>query len=174
MLQTHLLLLSLLLALAARSRQQLLQPSLQVSLPRATSIPLPSTTAEPAAEDASHTAQVFYEAWQARGYLKMYSPLAAQSQALLDDRSFVERHNEIMIAATVESLGVEQLSLVQEGNRVAIDVRVTWETVVVCALSRNYTLPLVFEEGRWANSGPMGLSCPNWPAATVSLPIIPT
>mgnify|MGYP001048163481 CR=1 FL=1 len=72
-----------------------------------------------------------------------------QSQALIDRGAFVTRHSEMMAVATVESLSAEQLSLVQDVNSVAIDVQVTWETAAVGTFTRDYTLPLVYEEGRW-------------------------
>lgn len=85
----------------------------------ATSLPLPSPTAPPVlptGEGAGNVAHAYYEAWQARDYRTMYGLLSTQSRAATDEQSFVERHEEILDVATVSSLGVEQLSLVQEDS----------------------------------------------------------
>lgn len=119
----------------------------------ATSLPLPRATAAPVlptGEGAGNVTNAYYEAWQARDYRSMYGLLSAQSRARIDERAFVERHEEVMDVATARSLGVEQLSLVQEDNNAEIGVRLSWETILAGNFTRDYTVPLVFEDGRWA------------------------
>ena len=100
-------------------------------------------------EDAGGYARAFYRAWENEDYLGMYSLLSPQSQALVDSDSFVERYSDVMKTAAVQSVHAQPLSLVQEGDRAAFGVRVTWETSVVGPITRDFTVPLAYDGGRW-------------------------
>lgn len=100
-------------------------------------------------EDAGGYARAFYNAWENKDYLGMYSLLSPQSQALVDSASFVERYDEAIKTAGVQSIDAQPLSLTQDGSRAEFGVRVTWETAVVGPITREYTVPLVYDDGRW-------------------------
>ena len=59
---------------------------------------------------------------------------------------------EQVLAVVEAAPGIES----GEGTEAEFGVRVTWETAVVGPISRDYTVPLVYEEDRWGivwNSG---------------------
>ncbi len=120
------------------------EPSIAVT-PDLPSLP----TNEPIEEDAGGYARAFYSAWENQDYLGMYSLLSPKSQALVDSDSFINRYDEAMRTAGVQSVQAQPLSLVQEGNQATFGVRVTWETAVVGPITRDYTVPLVYDSGRW-------------------------
>jgi penicillin-binding protein 2 len=120
----------------------------------------PSATEEPISEDAGGYARAFYRAWEGQDYVGMYSLLAPQSQALVDSSSFVRRYDEAMKTAAVQEIVAQPVSLVQDGANAEFGVRVTWETAVVGPISRDYTVPLVYEDGRWGIVWDEGLILP--------------
>lgn len=117
-------------------------------------------TTEPVEEDAGGYARAFYSAWENQDYLGMYSLLSPQNQALIDSDSFVARHKEAIETAGVQSIAAQPLSLVQDGNRATFGVRVTWETAVVGPIVRDYTVPLIYDDGRWGIEWHEGLILP--------------
>ena len=121
---------------------------------------LPTAEAITIEEDAGGYARAFYRAWENSDYLGMYSLLAPQIQALVDSNSFVERYEDVMKSAAIQSVQAQPLSLVQDGDRATFGVRVTWETAVVGPITRDYTVPLVYEDGRWGIEWYEGLILP--------------
>ena len=117
-------------------------------------------TEEPISEDAGGYARAFYRAWEAQDFLGMYSLLAPRSQALVDSASFVQRYDEVMNSAAVQQVIAQPVSLVQDGDQAEFGVRVTWETAVVGPISRNFTVPLIYEDGRWGIVWHEGLIMP--------------
>ena len=111
-------------------------------------------------EDAGGYARAFYGAWENQDYLGMYSLLAPEIQALVDSDSFVNRYVEAMQTAAVQSVHAQPLSLVQENDQATFGVRVTWETNVVGPITRDYTVPLVYRDGRWGIVWDEGLILP--------------
>jgi penicillin-binding protein 2 len=117
-------------------------------------------TAIPATEDASGMARAFFLAWEGEDYLGMYSLLSPQSQGLVDSQSFVQRYEEAMETATVQAVSAQPLSINQKDNQAQFEVRVTWQTAIVGAISRDYTVPLVYDQGRWGIVWAEGLILP--------------
>jgi len=117
-------------------------------------------TKEPIEEDAGGYALAFYNAFENQDYLGMYSLLSPQSQALVDSDSFVERYDEAVKTAGVQSIHAQPLSLTQDGDQAEFGVRVTWETAVVGPITREYTIPLVYNDGRWGISWHEGFILP--------------
>jgi penicillin-binding protein 2 len=115
--------------------------------PSPTAPPLPTNT--PVREDASGIGRAYFRAWEGSDYLGMYSVLSAQSQGVVDSQSFVQLYEETMATATVRALRSQPLSILQENDRAEFSVRVTWETAVVGNITRDYTVPLVYDQGRW-------------------------
>ncbi|MDX1413664.1 MAG: penicillin-binding transpeptidase domain-containing protein [Candidatus Promineifilaceae bacterium] len=111
-------------------------------------------------EDAGGYARAFYRAWEMQDYLGMYSLLAPQSQALVDSQSFVMRYEEAMKTAAVRNITARPVSLVQEGNEAQFGVQVTWETAVFGPIVRDFTVPLVYDDGRWGIVWREGLILP--------------
>lgn len=120
----------------------------------------PAISEEPVTGDAGGYARAFYRAWEAQDFIGMYSLLSPQSQALVDSSSFVERYEEAMTIAAVQQVTAQPVSLVQEGSQAQFGVRVTWDTAVVGPITRDYTVPLVYDEGRWGIVWREGLILP--------------
>jgi len=111
-------------------------------------------------EDASGIGRAFFRAWEGRDYLGMYSLLSPQSQALVDSRSFVERYEEAMTTAAVQAIHTQPLAMLQEDDHAEFSARVTWETAVVGDITRDYTVPMVYNQGRWGIVWDEGLILP--------------
>ena len=137
------------------------------AFPIATS-PTGSMTAErpsiptkvPIEEDAGGYARAFYNAFENKDYMGMYSLLSPQTQALVDSESFVERYDEAVKTAGVKSIHAQPLSLTQDGDQAVFGVRVTWETAIVGPITREYSIPLVYDDGRWGISWHEGFILP--------------
>ena len=159
-----LLFLVLLLAAACASQDFPLPENnqgVQPSLTESPSESVSSSDAEQAiTENAGGYARAFYRAWEAGDYIGMYSLLAPQSQALVDSQSFVQRYEEAMETAAVQQVTAQPVSLVQEGNEAQFGVNVTWDTAVVGPITREYTVPLVYEDNRWGIQWREGLILP--------------
>ena len=119
-----------------------------------------SSSEETISEDAGGYARAFYRAWEAQDYMGMYSLLAPQSQALVDSQSFVQRYDEAMKTAAVQNITAQPVSLIQEGSEAQFGVRVTWDTAVLGPITREYTVPLVFDNDRWGIVWREGLILP--------------
>jgi penicillin-binding protein 2 len=128
-------------------------PLPQAANDRPTLTPLPSPTAVPTPTPVPGGAEgiglAFYRAWEGKDYLGMYSVLSPQSQALVDSRAFVRLYDEIMSAATVETLHARPLASRQDGDRAELNARVTWKTAVVGDITRDHTMQLVYSQERW-------------------------
>ncbi len=165
MMRSKFLLLLILLLATACSSQALpmtLDEDRRSDSPAANSTEEPSSSApnEPVEEDAGGYARAFYRAWEDGNLLGMYSLLSPQSQALVDSDSFVERYDEAMKTAAVQSIHAQPLSLIQEEDQATFGVRVTWETSVVEPITRDFTVPLVYDDGRWGIVWHEGLILP--------------
>jgi penicillin-binding protein 2 len=117
-------------------------------------------TKVPIDEDASGYARAFYKAFENKDYMGMYSLLSPQTQALVDSDSFIERYDEAVKTAGVQSIHARPLSLTQDGDQAEFGVRVTWETAVVGPITREYTIPLIYDDGRWGISWHEGFILP--------------
>ena len=120
----------------------------------------PPPTAAPVSEDAQGIALAFFRAWEGFDYVGMYSVLAPSNQALVDSQAFVRRYEEAMNSAMVRTIRTQPLAINQDGERASFEVRVTWETAVIGNLTRDYTIPLSFENGRWGIIWSEGLILP--------------
>jgi len=126
--------------------------------PEATETPNP--TVEPILEDAGGIGRAFYRALEAGDYLGMYSLLSPQSQALVDGASFTQRYQEALETSMAYAVHAQPLSLLQDGAQAEMGVRVTWETAVFGPIVRDFTLPLIYDEGRWGVVWDEGLILP--------------
>ncbi len=148
-----LLIILLTVLMVACSTDNIVVPQPQDSAEIVTLTPLPTNTPHPTEppvkEDAGGIARAFYRAWEGMDYLGMYSLLAPSSQALVDVDSFVGLYEETMATATVQRVHTQPLSLIQQGETAEFGVRVTWETAVVGPITRDFTVPLKFEQNRW-------------------------
>lgn len=115
---------------------------------------------KPITEDPGGYARAFYRAWEAGDYIGMYSLLTPQTQALVDSTSFVRRYEEAMETAAVQAIRAQPLSLVQNEDQAEFGVRVIWETAVTDPITRDYTVPMAYQDGRWGISWHEGLILP--------------
>ncbi|MBK8984545.1 MAG: hypothetical protein IPM39_00450 [Chloroflexi bacterium] len=139
-------------------------PFLQDTYEEATLTPpatdLPRPTAVPILEDAGGIGRAFYRAWESGDYLGMYSLLTPQSQALVDSTAFAQRYQEAQQTAMVNTVLAQPLSLIQDGEQAEMGVRVTWDTAVFGPIVREFTLPLLYADGRWGVVWDEGLILP--------------
>lgn len=145
-------LLAILAILSACSDDGILpQPRDSLEVVTLTPLPTPteSPTEAPVTEDASGIGRAFFRAWEGMDFLGMYSVLAPQSQAVVDSLSFVQIYEQSMETAAVRSVRSQPLAIIQNDGTAELSVRVTWDTSVVGTFSRDYDVPLVFEQGRW-------------------------
>ena len=143
----------LLLTLTVACDKESALPLPQDSFEEVTATPLPTNTplptAVPVQEDASGIGRAFVRAWEEMDYLGMYSLLAPPSQALVSAADFVQIYTETMTTAAVQTISSQPLSTFQEGDKAEFGVQVTWETAVVGAITREHTIPLIYDDGRW-------------------------
>lgn len=155
-----LLLFSWLILLIACDANTLIQDS-RTPVP---STPTPTATAPPTpesvAEDASGIGRAYIRAWEAQDYLGMYSLLSPQSQALVDSTGFVNRYDDAMRTATITDIHAQPIASNQTGDSASFGTRVTFETAVIGAFSRDFTIPLVYRNGRWGIVWNEGLILP--------------
>lgn len=139
-------------------------PPIQDSTELVTLTPLPTNTPRateiPTSDDANGFGLAFYRAWELNDFLGMYSLLSPSSQALVDNISFETRYREAMDTATVIDISTQALGTLQDGNAAQMQVRVTWQTAAVGPIVREYTVPLVYEDGRWGIVWDEGLILP--------------
>ena len=128
-------------------------PAVQDAEDPPTLTPLPTTTPAPTmtpvADMAEGIGRAYFRAWEGMDYDGMYSLLSPQSQALVARASFVELYEETMRTATVQAIHSQPVAAFQEGNRAEMEVMVTWETMLVGTISRQYDVELVHNGGRW-------------------------
>ena len=124
-----------------------------------TAVANPTTPAEPI-PDAGGYARAFYRAWEGQDYIGMYSLLSQQSQAKVGSEAFVSSYQDAMDTARVKTIHAQPLSLVQEDDQAEFGVRVTWDTAVTGQITRDYSVPLTYKDGRWGIEWHEGLILP--------------
>ncbi|MDT8306395.1 MAG: penicillin-binding transpeptidase domain-containing protein [Anaerolineae bacterium] len=146
----RLVVLPLLLLLAACGTSL---PFLQDAYDPRTPTPLPTSTlaptATPIAEAAEGVARAYYRAWEDLDYAGMYSLLSPQSQALVDEASFVALYEDVARTATLRSVQASPMAILQEGSRAQMNVEAVWDTLLVGTVARQHSVELAHNGGRW-------------------------
>jgi penicillin-binding protein 2 len=128
-------------------------PALQDAYDPRTPTPLPTSTLAPTAtpitEAAEGVARAYYRAWEDLDYAGMYSLLSPQSQALVDQSSFVALYEDVARVATLRGVLARPLAVLQEGNRAQMNVEVVWDTLLVGTIDRQQSVELTHNSGRW-------------------------
>ncbi|MFQ5408592.1 MAG: penicillin-binding transpeptidase domain-containing protein [Anaerolineales bacterium] len=119
--------------------------------------PVPTHTAPPNPEG---TAAAFLDAWVAADYAGMYSLLSPLSQAAITLEDFVARYEEAADEMTLTRVDVTVLSSLQQDLDAQVQYRVTLNTALVGAITREITMELRFDGGRWGVSWDDGLILP--------------
>lgn len=111
----------------------------------------PTLTIAPVAlpRGAEDIGLAFYRAWQDRDYALMYSWIDARSKAVVSQNVFVERYETTMSTARVIDLTVQPLAVDYDADGAQMVVNVVWETAVVGQISREHTIPLIYESNGW-------------------------
>ncbi len=125
--------------------------------------PLPTediSTPTPVPGGAAEIGQTFYQAWAKGDIIGMYSLLSPQSQALVDNNTFVTQYETAMRTATVEAIRIQPLAASQEGARGSFQVQVIWDTAVLGPIERTHSVDLAFANGRWGVIWHEGLILP--------------
>lgn len=95
------------------------------------------------------TVVTFLDAWQKEDYAAMYALLTPGSRAAFSLEDFIKHYQNLAETATVHSMEIQMLSLLQEGQTAQVAYRMTLQTVLVGDIVRDATMQLRFEEGRW-------------------------
>jgi penicillin-binding protein 2 len=119
--------------------------------------PVVSTSLPPNPEG---TAGAFLKAWLERDYAGMYSLLTPLSQAAISQEDFVNRYKDATAQMTLSTLETAILQALQSELDAEVLFRVTFHTALVGDISREITMPLRFENGRWGVSWDDGLILP--------------
>lgn len=101
------------------------------------------------APDADDAARAFLQAWQDEQYETMYSMLAEQSKAAMDQETFVKRYQETANEVALSQLDYEILSLQSSAPDAEVDYRVTLKSAILGEITREMKMPLVLDQGRW-------------------------
>lgn len=118
------------------------------------------TTAVPGAAEAQGIALAFFRAWEGFDFLGMYSLLTPKKQAIIDSQAFINRYQEAMDTAVVQTVRSQPMAINQNENQAEFSVRVIWESAIVGTIVRDLTVPMVFENERWGIDWHDGLILP--------------
>ncbi|MBI3241997.1 MAG: hypothetical protein HYZ49_06860 [Chloroflexi bacterium] len=106
------------------------------------------------------TAGAFLKAWQERDYTGMYSLLTPLSQAAISQEDFVNHYKDATVQMTLSTLETSILQALQSELDAEVLFKATFHTALVGDLTREITMPLRFEKGRWGVSWDDGLLLP--------------
>lgn len=115
---------------------------------RATAPPIPEATpvTPPSPEG---TVVTFFDAWEQSDYAGMYGLLTPGSRAAFSLEDFIKHYQNLAETATVRSVEMQTLSLLQDGPTAEVAYRVTLHTILVGDIVRETGMRLQFEESRW-------------------------
>jgi penicillin-binding protein 2 len=122
----------------------------------------PIATATPEPPPPEQTVLVYFDAWMRADYAAMYR-LVAPSVQTISDNQFASRYSQAHAAATVKSLRATLKSALRNGDRVAVDYHLEWDTDLFGTLTADHSLSLLLDPVRnqWGVEWNDGLI---WPA----------
>ncbi len=130
-----------------------------------TPTPTPTWEATPVADPPppDQTALAYFDAWARADYAAMYHLLTPAAQLTITENQFASRYSQAHSVATVKFVRAALKSALRDGNRVTVDYRLEWDTVLFGTLITNYSLTLILEPARnqWGVEWNDGLI---WPA----------
>jgi penicillin-binding protein 2 len=107
------------------------------------------------------TASAFMNAWTEKNYAGMYSLLSPLSRDAISQEDFEARYKAAEQEMTLSEIQTSILAALPQGEVDAqVQFRVTYKTRLVGDLSRDITIPLHNENGRWTVSWDDGLILP--------------
>lgn len=115
-----------------------------------TSVPSPTPTLY--APGADGVATAYLRAWQNGDFLGMYSLLSRTSQSMLDKATFEERYKDAQTTARVLQVETRPLAILQNEDKAEVAFQLIWKSALLGDIEREMTMPLVYEDGRWAVS----------------------
>jgi len=95
------------------------------------------------------TTGAFLNAWAQKDYAGMYSLLTPASQDAFSQEDFAARYGDAAEQMTLTGIETSILSSFQTDLEAEVAFRVTFHTALVGDLTRDITMPLRFEGGRW-------------------------
>jgi len=112
--------------------------------------PSPTSTSSPTLEPppAEQTALAYFVAWQRADYVSMYKLLAPSAQLVVNENQFASRYSQAHSTATVKFLRAVLQSALREGNRVTVNYRLEWDTVLFGTLITDDSLTLTLDPAR--------------------------
>jgi penicillin-binding protein 2 len=109
--------------------------------------PAPTPTIRPSPDGV---VVAFLSAWSAGDYATMYDLLCQADRRAISFEAFRERYLRAQTEATVTAVQNELRAVLGQGDSASASFRTLWQTSLFGLLSFDNTLPLVWEEGRWA------------------------
>ncbi len=107
--------------------------------------------------DPEGTATAFLNAWQQADYAGMYALLSPLSQAAITQEDFVNKYGDAATQMTLDTLETTVLSSLQKELDAEVRFKTVYHTRLVGDLTREITMPLRFDGGRWGVSWDDGL-----------------
>lgn len=122
---------------------------------------VPTPTLEPPPPE--RTAEAYFDAWQRADYTGMYALLAPSARDTISENTFASRYNQAYQTAGVKFVRATLKSALREGDRVAVDYHLEWDTTLFGTLTTDHslTLALVPDRNVWGVEWNDGLI---WPA----------
>ncbi len=108
----------------------------------------------------SAAVQAFLDAWKAGDYAAMYARLSKDSRAAITAEDFAARYADATNEAAMTDLKVTLLGEQNSAPKGSVSVQTTLVSAIVGEITRQYTYPLVLEEGQWRIQWSDGLILP--------------
>jgi len=125
-----------------------------------TTLPAPGVTVT-LPPNSEGTASAFLNAWATKEYAGMYSLLTQLSKDAISEENFAQRYADAADQMTLTEIETSILgALPQSETEAEVQFRVTFKTALVGEFSRDITMALRFENGRWAIAWDDGLILP--------------
>ncbi len=105
-----------------------------------------ATQPPPPPEDVT---AAFLGAWAAEDYPALYAMLTRVSQDALTPEAFADYMRHVLVETTTQQVDFDILSALVQGEQAQVRYRITYETVIFGALSRETAMNLHLEDGTW-------------------------
>lgn len=113
-----------------------------------TELPTPHITIN-SAPDAEQAARAYLDAWNNGDYTSMYAMLAAESRAAISEEDFVARYADVATQANLFRVDYELLQSLINPQTAQVGYRVTLNSAVIGAITRDTAMDLRRESGSW-------------------------
>ncbi len=102
-----------------------------------------------AAPDAELAVRSYLDAWNAGDYPSMYAMLTAESRSLITEEDFVARYANVATQANLFRVDYELLQSLINPQTAQVGYRLTLNSAVIGAITRDTAMDLKLESGNW-------------------------